>query len=47
MGVTYTMYTCVKMDATLPTVIRNMKILIKFVFIFETSLDISLKHVMS
>ena len=46
MGVTFAMYTCVKMDAILPTVINNIKLLIIFFFIFETPLDISAKHFM-
>ena len=40
MGIAFVMYTCVKMDAILPTIINNIKLLIIF-FIFETSLDIS------
>ena len=45
MGVTFAMYTCVKMDAILPT-IMNIKLLIIFLF-FKTSLDNSQNLFMS
>ena len=34
MGVTLALYTCVKMDAILPTIINNIKLLLNF-FILE------------
>ena len=37
MGVTFAMYTCVKMAVILPTIINNIKLLFIF-FVFETSL---------
>ena len=46
MGVTVSMYTCVKMDAILPTIINTIKLLINY-SIFETSLDICPKLLMS
>ena len=33
MGVTFAMYTCVKMDAILPDIVNNIKLLINF-FLF-------------
>ena len=47
MDVTFAMYTCVKMDAILPTIINNIELSLNFFFIFETSLDISTKCFMS
>ena len=46
MDVTFAMYTCVKMDVILPTIINNIKLLFNF-FIFETSLDIPQELFMS
>ena len=46
MDVTFAMYTCVKMDAILPTIINNIELLLNF-FISETSLDISPELFMS
>ena len=46
MGFAFAVYTCVKMDAILPTIINNIKLLFNS-FIFETSLDISQEHFMS
>ena len=42
MGATFAMYTCVKMDATLPSIVNNIKLLIIFYFFlfFETYLAI-------
>ena len=45
-GVTFAMYACAKMDATLPTIINKIKLLINFLF-SETSLDIPPKGFMS
>ena len=45
-GFAFAMYTCVKMDAILPTITNNIKVLINF-FYFETSIDISQKLFMS
>ena len=46
MDVAFAMYTYVKMDAILPTIINNIKLLFNF-FIFEISLDISQELFMS
>ena len=40
MGITFILYMCIKMDAILPTIINNIKLLSNF-FIFETSTDTS------